>query len=328
MRMASSAVSSVVLQERDIAILRGLFEARVMKLPHITALYFDGKEEAAKKRVQKLKAAGFIRERKGRHPYEHAILSMTRQAFEALTSEGALTGYPAIGWKSLEKRLDVSEATLRHETFVLDTKAALAAAISADPTYSITEFSVWPRLCEFTIIRQSAEKVIRPDGLLRIQETFENGETDDITFFLEVDRGSESLDVLAGKASDYFAYLKSGDLSLRLGIEERAPFRVLMVFKTPTRRSTPSMERRNNAAERLLLRPEPFGNFIWLTTLEDLVRDPLGAIWITPSTYRDATKGTPFEVVQRREAIGPYARRPERERFVEEHVKRRRLLEE
>jgi hypothetical protein len=49
---------SLQLQSRDIELLRGLFESRVMTNDHATALYFDGENEAAKKRLQKLKAAG------------------------------------------------------------------------------------------------------------------------------------------------------------------------------------------------------------------------------------------------------------------------------
>jgi hypothetical protein len=50
----------ISLQDRDIDLLRGLFECRVMTTDHATALYFDGKSEAAKKRLQKIKAAGLI----------------------------------------------------------------------------------------------------------------------------------------------------------------------------------------------------------------------------------------------------------------------------
>ena len=54
-------------QEFDFALLRGLLEYRVMTAGHITVLFFDGKKEAANKRLQKLKAAGFIGERKRKH---------------------------------------------------------------------------------------------------------------------------------------------------------------------------------------------------------------------------------------------------------------------
>ena len=45
---------SVFIRPRDVRVLRGLFESRLMKLSHIAALYFDGSPEAAKKRIQKL----------------------------------------------------------------------------------------------------------------------------------------------------------------------------------------------------------------------------------------------------------------------------------
>lgn len=324
--MSPRNVVEVVLQERDVALLRGLFEARVMKLSHIARLYFEGREEAAKKRVQKLKNAGYIRERKGRRAYESAILSLTKKAFGALIESGALLVYPPIGWKSLEKRLDVSDSTLRHELTVLDAKAALAPALEQSPGLSITEFSVWPRLCEFSIERRAAS-VVRPDGLLRIEEAEAGGSRNELVFFLEVDRGTEGHDVLVEKAVDYRHYLDHGDLRERVGGKGRVPFRVLLVLKTTTRRGAPSIERRNNIAEALLLRPEKFGNFIWLTTLEELTGDPLGTIWVTPSAYREATRGTEFEPKERRAPSGPYRRRPERERFVEEKVTKKRLLE-
>jgi hypothetical protein len=53
-------LSQISLQERDIFLLRGLFESRVMTTDHATALYFDGKYDPAKKRLQKLKSAGLI----------------------------------------------------------------------------------------------------------------------------------------------------------------------------------------------------------------------------------------------------------------------------
>jgi hypothetical protein len=56
--MPSTKADALQLQNRDLALLRGLFECRVMTNDHATALYFDGKDQAAKKRLQKIKAAG------------------------------------------------------------------------------------------------------------------------------------------------------------------------------------------------------------------------------------------------------------------------------
>jgi len=60
--MGASKIDALQLQDRDFALLHGLFESRVMTTDHATALYFDGKNEAAKKRLQKIKAAGLISE--------------------------------------------------------------------------------------------------------------------------------------------------------------------------------------------------------------------------------------------------------------------------
>src|SRR5690349_3187740 len=93
----------IELQSRDFALLRGLFESRVMTLSHAAALFFDGKKEMAKKRLQKLKAAGIVRERP-RHFSDPSILFLTRRAFELLRDHGYLVDYPRIGIADLDKR--------------------------------------------------------------------------------------------------------------------------------------------------------------------------------------------------------------------------------
>jgi hypothetical protein len=74
-----TSVPTMDPQDRDFRLLRGLFESRVMTAAHIATLYFDGKREAAKKRLQKIKAAGFIGERK-RRVNEKSVLFLTRKA--------------------------------------------------------------------------------------------------------------------------------------------------------------------------------------------------------------------------------------------------------
>ena len=74
------------LQQRDFEVLCGLFESRVMAAGHIAALYFDGKREAAKKRLQKLKAAGLISERKRRVNVEARGIEPLSSSLSAQTS--------------------------------------------------------------------------------------------------------------------------------------------------------------------------------------------------------------------------------------------------
>jgi len=320
----STANIGIELQARDLAILRGLFESRMMTVQHIAAIYFGGHLDAARKRIQRLKATGYLNERP-RRVYEPAILFMTRRAFTALKECGALQSYPQVGWTTLEKRIRVSQSTLAHEIQVLDVRAALTSALNESASQRITEFRTWPALYQFTARREegfgAAEVLVKPDGYLRISErngtaTFEH------TFFLEVDRSTETQDTLAQKGICYVDYYKSGGYAEWLGQSRAAfrdyPFCVLMVLK--------NAERRNNTAERLLQLNPPIRQQVWLTTWEEIVADPLGAIWVQPGEYAKATAGTAFDPMAER-GKGTYRRQVEREDMVERAVRKRRLLE-
>jgi Replication-relaxation len=314
---------SISLQERDVALLRGLFESRVMTTGHIATLHFDGKKEAAKKRLQKLKAAQLLGERTQR-VNEPSVLFLTRQAFTLLESEGVLKEYPPIAQSSLEKRARVSDLTLRHELEVMDVKAAFHSAIRKTELFSTAEFSTWPLLNQFEAFRDghsAAEVLVKPDGFIRIHEKEKNDGLSEHTFFLELDRSTETQDTLVTRAGCYFDYYKSGGFAVRNGAPrsdyKAFPFRVLMVFK--------NAERRNNTAERLLQNNPPIFTHACLSTFEEVTTDPLGPIWIQPVDYRDATKGTQFDSGQRRETWG-YKRQSAREEFVERNVKKLRIL--
>lgn len=302
--------------------MRGLFESRVITAGHIATLYFDGSREAAKKRLQKLKAAGFITERK-RHINEPSVLFLTRKSFALLQEKGALAGYPPLGGISFEKRVRVSERTLCHELEIMDVKAAFHSAISKSEPLTIAEFSTWPKLYEFYAApsTQAAEILMQPDGFIRIHEKGDGTDKFEHTFFLEVDRSHEVQDKLAAKAACYFDYFKSGGFAVRNSATrsdfKRFPFRVLMILKTA--------ERRNNTAERLLQNNPPILTQVYLSTFEEVTADPLGAVWIRPIDYRNATDGTPFETGKRCEKWG-YKSQPAREKLVESKIKKQLLL--
>ena len=73
---------SLDLQERDLAFLTGLFECCIMTLKHVGDIFFDGKAEYAKKRIQRIKAAELVSER-GRKMNEPAVLFLTRKEISA-----------------------------------------------------------------------------------------------------------------------------------------------------------------------------------------------------------------------------------------------------
>lgn len=317
-------IRSVRLQTRDTTILRGLLESRVMTSVHIATLYFSGKKEAAKKRLQKLKTARLIAER-SRRAYEPSILHLSRQGFSYLRDNGILADYPPMSQAALEKRVRVSELTLRHELEIMDVKAAFMEAISKESPLTVDEFSTWPLLYQFEAVRHGhsgAEVVVKPDGFIRIHEKEADGGLSEHTYFLELDRSSETQDTLVTRAGCYFDYYKSGGFAERHGAPRSAykdyPFRVLMVFKTA--------ERRNNTAEHLLQSNPPILTQVCLSTFEEVTTNPLGNIWLCPVDYRNAVKGTPFESNQRQDPWG-YKRMTARETIVEQHVKKFALFE-
>lgn len=312
------------LQPRDLRFLLGLFESRVMTASHISILYFDSKREYTKKRLQKIKAAGFIGERK-RNANEPSVLFLTRKGFAHLKSEGQLSEFPSLSTNSFEARANVSHFTLRHELEIMDVKSAFHAALVKSESFSIAEFSTWPILHQFETSRDGygSDVLVKPDGFIRLHEKGADGSLfEHSPFFLEVDRSSETQDTLVSRAEAYLAYYKSGGFAVRNGATrdcfKEYPFRVLMVLK--------SAERRNNMAARLAGNTPPILTMVWLTTLAEVTVNPLGPIWIQPKDYREVTKGTPFEAQTKIPVFG-YRRQPEREILIEKTIKKLRLLE-
>lgn len=66
-------------------------------------IHFAGGTEAAKKRVQKLKAAGYLAERP-RRAYDPSILFLIRKSFTALAESRNLDDYLPLDWTTLEMR--------------------------------------------------------------------------------------------------------------------------------------------------------------------------------------------------------------------------------
>jgi hypothetical protein len=313
----------IQFQDRDLALLRDLFECRIMTSQHVAAINFNGKWAYAKKRIQKLKAAGFIGER-ARRMNEPSILFLTRKAFILLRDEGILSAYPPLPLDSLEARGNVSDLTLRHELAVMDVKTQFHATLAKSSKFRLAGFTTWPMLNQFESPGgdHGSNVTIRPDGFIRIEKTEAGAATFAHHCFLELDRSTEKLDLLVNRAASYLEYYKSGGFAAKNGADSsdyrRYPFRVIMVFKTA--------ERRNNTAERLLQCNPPILSLAWLTTFAEVTTDPLGAIWIQPRQYREATMDTRFDTEQRTTTF-VYRHNPEREAFIESKIQKLRLLE-
>ena len=316
--------SRIIPQERDFAVLRGLFEARTMTVGHAATLYFESNIETAKKRIQKLRRAGLIRDR-ARHAHEPMALLLTKKGFHLLKRQGRLDGYPVLSDAQFDVRSHVSRLTLRHELAVVGVKVALLAALSKRTNVRVITASTWPLLSQFRTHKPHiggygrTSVIVKPDGYLCLHEKDADGIAEHHCF-IEVDRGTESQAVLADRAACYRTYYRSGGFAESRGGGkeefENYPFRVLAIF--------PTAERRNNAAERLLLVDPPIKTMVWLTTMPEILADPLGPIWIRPVDFMEAIVGSGHDVAPRH--LGRYRRQTERDAVVEGEVRKHSLL--
>lgn len=308
------------LQTRDLQMLRALFESRLMTLTHLSALFFDDRVESAKKRLQKLCAAGYLQQRP-RRLYQHAIYRLTNRSIYHLQRMGVIDAYRLPPKYNLQRRMQVSELTLRHELEVLDLRVAIHRAVDQDHRIQLMEISTWPLLSQFIVADEFGdERIIRPDGFFRLCQHHAKGTTDHACF-IEIDRSSESLSRLSQRALDYRQFQKDGGLALWNGRpateSSRYPFRVLYVLE--------NAERRNNVTEELLRLSPPILTLIWLTTREEILQDPLGRIWITPRDYRDIVEDSDFDSLSSPRPYH-YRRQSDRERFVDAHLVKRAIL--
>ena len=255
-----------------------------MSLQHAAALHFGGRPDAAKKRIQRLKAAGFIAERP-RKTFEESILFLTRRAFQALNDAGQLADFPKLSLSVWDKRAKVSNLTINHELSVMQIKVAFAKAVAERAALTVAQFSTWPRRFSFVSPTwlngfRMQPGTVKPDGFVRLHE-----ETDDATtshaFFVEVDLTNESFNKLAGKAGAYLHYYSSGGFAVWRGARreeyKKRPFRVLGIFAKE--------KRKMDFAYRLLANIPPIRNHWYLASYADAIRDPLGPIWTTPADY-------------------------------------------
>ena len=283
MASVAKAGRAARLQPRDLRILRALYESRVMTAEHIAALCFNGSYEAARKRLQKLKAAGYVGERP-RRAYDPAVCFLTKKAFNGLIGEGAIADLPQMSWVSLEKRVRVSELTLRHELEIQDVRAAMYAAAAKVDGLSIEHFLTWPVLYSFNAFDPQGQRVtVRPDGFIRFHQQT-GDERFAHFFFLELDRSTEPQETLISRAHCYRDFYQRGGLAAWHGKPAsdfaRFPFRVLIICK--------NAKRRNNSAQRLLLSHPPIIGQVWLSTFQEILDDPFGPVWLRPGDLRDA----------------------------------------
>lgn len=279
-----------------------------MTTKHAALTHFNGRYESAKKRLLVLKKAGLVAQHR-RKKFEPALLHLGTEGIELLRLRGELDRYPQLSSKNLRRRASAPPLALFHDLEVADVKSLLCAAMASRDVAKIVEFSTWPLLNQFTI----QGEIVKPDGFLRFRPTQPSPHGVECCCFLELDRSTEAQTILVTRALQYYALSKAGAFKELYG---KPSFRVLFVMQNE--------ERRNNTIELLLSQRPPILTQVWLTTISDLRKCPLGNIWVRPVDYRDCVEESAFTAL--RFGMSRYRRNAVRDNLVAKDIARHKLV--
>jgi len=287
----SIRVGNVELQPRDFALLKDVFNSRFITIAHAAKLHFGdmkSAEASAKRRLAKLadKNCGLLKRQEVNLKRCRVIYRLTKNSVDLLVKCRAIGPRAGEEWDSkVRKRYTdrIATSTLEHEIGMLDIKAALQPALEEHAHLKVHEFGVWPYPYQFQVQRQGRHVMQQPDGFIHVLEFSPNlDEPRSHYFYIELDRGTETLDRIVEKVEGYMYHLRSKGFAAWLGFPSAKPgehpFRVLFVVNAKA-----SDQRRANIAQRLT--EASIKTFAPIATLADLLRDPLGHIWVTPSAY-------------------------------------------
>jgi hypothetical protein len=229
-----------IVTARDVAILRDLFDSRILTAQQIADIHFNGSRNASKQRLWTLKRAGLIAGRFGTPSGLPIPLRLTRDGFDILRKGGHLNDYPRLTWPTLSKRLKVSPLTLAHEVDVGWVKASFYRAARERGDTQINLAITWPRLLRFRVRPPHLSETVSvsPDGFIRfIQDDGAIKREQDV--FIEVDRSTETISRIVERMQAYVAYYSTGGFAKRQSVAnvepKEFPFRVLWTFKTKAR---------------------------------------------------------------------------------------------
>ena len=107
-------------------LFRELMKNSAMTFRIISSTYFDTHREAAKKRLQRLCAAGYLRRHEHR-TVEGWIYSITRKSFQALQDRGVVDSHSS--WAAIVDRVRVMHPKTEHQLAILAFGSVLAHAL-------------------------------------------------------------------------------------------------------------------------------------------------------------------------------------------------------
>ena len=279
------AVGGLRIQERDIEIIRLVYEYRFLDSEQIHALV-GGSRQVILRRLKKLYHHGYLDRPISQITFSNPFFGPQKMVY-ALGDKGAdllaeVYGIDRGGIIWSEKNREVRERYIQHTLMISNFRACLSLALRDLPDVRLL---FWVRenpqeLKDYVSFTDESGRHRRlpivPDGFFGIEDP--QGR---MFFFLEADRSTMTNARFLRKLRAYWLWWKQGGHRRRFGIES---FRVLTITRT---------ERRKENLRRVAKKADDrqIGSLMfWFTSEERYdIRDPrtiLGEIWQTPRDER------------------------------------------
>ncbi len=203
--------SRMRLTERDVDILEAVHQYRVLRQDQIQTLFF-GTKAAAQRVLVRLYDHGFL-ERKflpvlyGRSP---TLYVLDKRGADVLRSE---RGYEDLIWYSSNK--DLKTDFIEHTTAINDFRLSVVVSARKQGLELITWASESQLKSDYDRVRIGNGK--RPVSLIPDSYFAVSTPAGKAHFFVEIDRGTETLDRFRQKVRAYVAYYESGGYEKRYG---------------------------------------------------------------------------------------------------------------
>lgn len=251
--------NSLILQTRDIGILKTVYDYRFLTGEQIRNLCGFNCQKRANDRLRKLFDNGFLSRRLLIDNFQKRILYFLGPKAAEVISSNANIDPTEVRRKRL-KVLKMRDSFLSHFLSVNNFRYSLEAATRNSPQIQMESWKYKPALF------LDEEEKIYPDAyfLLKLPEKT-------CPFFLEVDYPTESQKRVRKKIEDYLDYGLMGDFEKQFGFKY---FRLLVIPKTLIRLKTLS-----RTIERSIDK-----SFCWLAVEKNIVPEKiLTGIWFRPN---------------------------------------------
>ena len=268
------------IRPHEVCMLLDIYDGRMMTVDAAGRLYYD-RERTAQNRLAILEKIGLLEAKPhGWQHYDQAtkkfelrkrkLFFLTKAGFEMLLEYNLLDKEQEPPWHRVEKRFSIQNP--QHELAVLDIKSQVEPKLKTVSGIHFHGFKTRPASIPFDVDLYDTRY---PDGYFELTRHHSPQSEEKVyRFYLELDRGTESYETLFKKSKAYGRHQA-----------QSGPLKALYVFVGY--KGVSAQHRLLTYCEKLV-EMWPNRKIEMLTTLDEILDNPLGDIWVTPLNFRRA----------------------------------------